>query len=177
MAWQADADFAGCVDSLRPPSGGHLNLQGPNTRFLLSGSSKQQGCVSHSTPEAEIVAADVAMRSISRSWSVFSRRRRSLCSSTKQSMISVVRSGRSPTMRGLERSHGVSTWMHNMFERDYVCLAHEVTDRMAADIHTKAFNDSRKWKHACVQIGLLEASLKIVTSSFDPIKGTNTCKT
>ena len=64
LALYADADFAGCIDSLRSTSGGHLNIQGPNTRFPLSGSSKRQGCVSHSTPEAEIVAADVAMRSM-----------------------------------------------------------------------------------------------------------------
>ena len=57
LALYADADFAGCVESLRSTSGGHLNIQGPNTRFPLSGSSKRQGCVSHSTPEAEIVAA------------------------------------------------------------------------------------------------------------------------
>ena len=64
LALYADADFAGCVDSLRSTSGGHLNIQGPNTRFPLSGSSKRQGCVSHSTPAAEIVAADVAMRAM-----------------------------------------------------------------------------------------------------------------
>ena len=95
-------------------------------------------------------------------------------------MISVVRSGKNPTMRHLERSHGVAvTWMHDMFERDYMHLAYEVTDRVAADICTKAFSDSRKWKHACMQIGLLEPemltnpeTLKMVTSSFDPKKGT-----
>ena len=50
---------------------------------------------------------------------------------------------------------------------------------MVADIYTKAFSDSRKWKHACMQIGLLEPemltdpeTLKMVTSSFDPKKGT-----
>ena len=48
LALYADADFAGCVESLRSTSGGHLNLQGPNTRFPLSGSSKSL--------EAEIVA-------------------------------------------------------------------------------------------------------------------------
>ena len=60
----------------------------------------------------------------------------------------------------------------------WMYLVYEVTDRMAADIYTKAFSDSRKWKHACVQIGLLELemltdpeTLKMVTSSFDPIKG------
>ena len=63
-------------------------------------------------------------------------------------------------MRHLERSHGVCiSWMHEMFTRDYMYLAYEVTDRMAADIYTKAFNDGRKWKHACLQIGLLDPSL------------------
>ena len=61
LALYADADFAGCVESLRSR---HLNLQGPNTRFPLSGSSKRQSCVSHSTPEAEILAADIAMRAM-----------------------------------------------------------------------------------------------------------------
>ena len=46
-----------------PPAVGHLNIQGPNTRFPLSGSSFRQGCVSHSTPEAEIVAIDGYARS------------------------------------------------------------------------------------------------------------------
>ena len=31
-----------------------------------------------------------------------------------------------------------------MFERDYVYLAYEVTDRMAADIYTKAFQRFQK---------------------------------
>ena len=50
---------------------------------------------------------------------------------------------------------------------------------MAADIYTKAFNDGRKWKHACLQIGLLDPSLlsnpdtlKALTPTCDPIKGT-----
>ena len=34
-------------------------------------------------------------------------------------------------MRHLERSHGVAvTWMHDMFERDYMYLAYKVTDRI-----------------------------------------------
>ena len=38
-------------------------------------------------------------------------------------MISVVRSGKNPTMRHLERSHGVAvTWMHDMFESGTTCI-------------------------------------------------------
>ena len=58
----ADADFAGCAKTSRSTSGVHLYLLGPNTVFPLAGQSKKQGCVSHSTPEAKIVAADHAMR-------------------------------------------------------------------------------------------------------------------
>ena len=58
----ADADFAGCAKTSRSTSGVHLCLPGPNTVFPLAGQSKKQGCVSHSTPEAEIVATDHAMR-------------------------------------------------------------------------------------------------------------------
>ena len=149
LALYADADFAGCIDSLRSTSGGHLNTQGPNTRFPLSGSSKRQGCVSHSTPEAEIVAADVAMRSMGMPAlklveRILKKSPNFVFYDDNKAMIGVVRSGRNPTMRHLERSHGVSiSWMHEMFTRDYMYLAYEVTDRMAADIYTKAFNDGR----------------------------------
>ena len=154
LAVYADADFSGCADSLRSTSGGHVNLQGPNARFPLSGSSKRQGCVSHSTPEAEIVAADVAMRAMGMPAlrlmeRILGKEPKFVFFDDNKAMISVVRSGKNPTMRHLERSHGVAvTWMHDMFERDYMYPAYEVTDRMAADIYTKAFSGSRKWKHA-----------------------------
>ena len=112
LALYADADFAGCVDSLRSTSGGHLNIQGPNTRFPLSGSSERQGCVSHSTPEAEIVAADVAMRSMGMPAlklveRILKKSPNFVFYDDNKAMIGVVRSGRNPTMRHLERSHGV----------------------------------------------------------------------
>ena len=60
----ADADYAGCGESLRSTSGAHMHIQGSHTRFPLAGISKRQGCVSHSTPEAEIVAADLRCPSL-----------------------------------------------------------------------------------------------------------------
>ena len=50
----ADADFAGCVDTLRSTSGLHLAVRGPNSCFPIAGVSKRQSCVSHSAPEAEM---------------------------------------------------------------------------------------------------------------------------
>ena len=58
----ADADFAGDVSTSRSTSGVFMAIVGPHTFIPLSALSKKQTCVSHSTPEAEIVAADLAVR-------------------------------------------------------------------------------------------------------------------
>ena len=83
----ADADFAGCAKTSRSTSGVHLCLLGPNTVFPLAGQSKKQGCVSHITPEAEIVASDHAMRTAGlpslELWERLLCRRVTLLSSTK----------------------------------------------------------------------------------------------
>jgi hypothetical protein len=52
----ADADFAGCQETARSTSGVFLCVRGPDTFVPLSGASRRQRCVSHSTPEAKIVA-------------------------------------------------------------------------------------------------------------------------
>ena len=62
LALFSDTDFAGCKSTMRSTPGVFLKLSGPNTHFPLSGCSVKQGAVSHSTTEAEIVAADLAMR-------------------------------------------------------------------------------------------------------------------
>jgi hypothetical protein len=58
----ADADFAGCVRAVRSTTGVALAVEEPNTRVVVQGVSKRQTAVSHSTPEADVVAADYAMR-------------------------------------------------------------------------------------------------------------------
>jgi hypothetical protein len=58
----ADADFAGRIKTMRSTTGVILAVSGPNARMILAGVSKRQTAVSHSTPEAEIIAADHAMR-------------------------------------------------------------------------------------------------------------------
>ena len=165
LALCADADFAGCVESLRPTSGAHLNLQGPHNRFPLAGLSKRQGCVSHSTLEAEIISADTAVRTIGLPaldlWDVLSSTKGNLClCEDNQAMISVVRSGRNPTMRYLEGTHGVSVaWLHEIFQADHIPLVYEITGKMAADIYTKGYDDARKWKS-------VTSLINIVTSEF-----------
>ena len=58
----ADADFAGDPSTKRSTTDVHMCLPGAFTCFPINGQSKRQECVSHSTPEAEIVAADWALR-------------------------------------------------------------------------------------------------------------------
>ena len=60
----SDADFASDLETRKSTSGMFLVLVGPNTFFPLSGVSKKQSAVSHSTPEAEIVAAAQALRTV-----------------------------------------------------------------------------------------------------------------
>ena len=58
----SDADFAGDRAWMRSTFGVFLALYGPHTFFPLSAQSKKQTAVSHSTGEAEIIAADHAIR-------------------------------------------------------------------------------------------------------------------
>ena len=62
LSLYSDADFAGDKASSKSTTGIFLALTGPNTFFPLNGVSKRQACVSHSTPEAELVAASAAIR-------------------------------------------------------------------------------------------------------------------
>ena len=60
----ADADFAGGADTQCATSGLQFVVVGPNTNCPIAGISKRQGCVSHSTPEAEIVATAYSLRMV-----------------------------------------------------------------------------------------------------------------
>ena len=161
----ADADYAGCGESLKSTSGAHMHIQGPHTRFPLAGLSKSQGCLSHSTPEDEIVGVDFAMARLGLPaitlWQQLGGTDPNFVFyDDNQTMIGVIRTGKNPTMRHLERTHGISIgWMHSIFQEGYVSLAYEVTAKMAADIHTKSFKDSVSWTHACQLINIFPPAL------------------
>ena len=162
LSLYADADFAGCPQTLRSTSGSHMHVSGKHTRFPLAGGSKRQGCVSHSTPEAEIVAADTTLRnhglpSISMWQAIAGMLPRVVFHDDNQGMIGVVRTGRNPTMRHLDRTHGISiASMHEHFTMDHFVLAYEISSKMSADIHTKGFKSPMMWKRACMLINLLD---------------------
>jgi hypothetical protein len=62
LALFSDADFAGDKKDAKSQSGMFLTLAGKNTSFPLNAFSKKQGSTSKSTPEAETVAANDALK-------------------------------------------------------------------------------------------------------------------
>ena len=118
----------------------------------LTGQSKKQGCVSHSTPEAELVAADHALRTVGVPaldlWSTLFERPDTVVSfhEDNETAIHAMRQGHSPTMRHLERTHGVCLrWLHARFQQPHYDLQYERSALQAADIYTKAFVSSAEW--------------------------------
>ena len=117
-------------------------------------------CESRYSGSCEIVAADTAVRAIGfQRWicGVFCLRIKLDCLyKDNQAMISVVRSGRNPNMRYLERTHDVSVaWLHETFQADHIALVYEITSKMAADIYTKGYDDGRKWKSVTYNINIV----------------------
>ena len=114
----ADADFAGCTFTQRSTTGVHLVLRGPNSSFPIAGGSKRQGCVSHSTPEAELVATAYSLRqhglpAITLFEAILQRRVKLQVHEDNTAMIQCVKSGKNPTMRYLHRTHRTSVgWLH-----------------------------------------------------------------
>ena len=113
-------------------------------------------------PEAEIIAADFVLRTMGvlvfDLWTIVAGHEpRIIFHDDNQAMIAVIRSGKNPTMRHIERSHGSSiAWMHEIFLLSYIILIYEITSKMAADIHTKAFRGPMAWKRACLLINVLD---------------------
>ena len=57
-----DASFADCVRTNKSTSGCFIALAGPNTFIPIAAICKKQTCVSHSSTESEIVAAELGLR-------------------------------------------------------------------------------------------------------------------
>ena len=148
------SDLAGCMDTLRSTSGVHLAIRGPSTCFPISGFSKRQGCVSFSTPESETVAANFGLRMCGLPcldlWEVLIPHRPCVMfHEDNQAMIVVVRTGRSPTMRYLKRTHGVEVaWLNEVFKNPDLQLVYELSAKMAADMYTKGFVDHQQFAQA-----------------------------
>ncbi len=150
----ADADFAGCKRTGRSTSGGFLCMGGPDTFFPIQAISRKQTAVSHSTPEAEIVAADLSVRTIGvpslSLWDkLFDQDVVCLFHEDNAAMIQVCKTGKNPTMRHMGRTHRVDVlWLHERFKEPWLHLFYTESKMMRADIFTKGFDQPEKWGHA-----------------------------
>ena len=126
----SDADFAGCIETAKSTSGVFIALTGPNSFFPLNAISKRQSCVSHSTPEAEIVAADLAIRTEGlpalQLWDMVLERSVKLkFQEDNQATIQILKTAKNPALRHLSRTHRVNiSWLCEVFKelRDQACL-------------------------------------------------------
>ena len=146
---------------MRSTSGVFLALYGDHSFFPLSGQSKKQTAVSHSTVEAEIVAADHAIRSSGlpalHLWERLLNRGLFIdVYQDNQATARIMTTGRAPTLRHIKRTHSVSVaWIHERVASDDIQLHDCVSAVMAADIFTRHFIDRGKWIDVCI---LLESS-------------------
>ena len=128
-----------------------MKVAASHTCFPLCGLSKKQTCVSHSTPEAEIVAAELATRSEGLPgldlWTfLLNRKVELLFCEDNQASIVIIETGKSPNLRHLGRTHKVDlAWLHETFSDAGFNLGYIKTTDQAADIFTKAFTAPDKW--------------------------------
>ena len=175
----ADADFAGCVNTQRSTTGVYLSVRGPRSCWPILGLSKRQGCVSNSTPEAEMVATSHALRVVGcpglELWQqLLPHAPKMRFLEDNQAMLQCVKTGRNPTMRHLPRTHRVSVgWLHERYRSGSFLFAHESGERMPPDIFTKMFSDKEKWKTArhLINIVLPHEFNKIVEDNKQIYKG------
>ena len=145
--------------TLRSTSGGHADIQGPNSRFPWAGASKGQSLTAQSTPEAELISLSAGMKDRGEpaldiwqkllegdrpsGWEVQIK-----LHEDNTTAIHGVRTGKNPTMTTLQRNFGVKVgYMHERVcgngegtPTPYV-LVHTASRHMSADIYTKGFTN------------------------------------
>jgi hypothetical protein len=158
----ADADFAGCIRAMRSATRVALAVEGPNTRMVVQGVSKRQTAVSHSTLEAEIVAADYAMRAegmpaLTLLEAILARKVKLSMMDDNEAMIKICHSGKNPTMKYFNRTHKVGvSWLMEVFGLANINIYKIDTKLQAADIGTKHITCIHTWKSNCILINLSE---------------------
>ena len=124
-------------------------LYGPHSLFPLSAQSKKHTAVSHSTVEAEIVAADHALRTSGlptlQLWEMLLNLPLQLeLYHDNQAAAGIMSKVKAPTLRQIKRTHSFSVaWIHERVRSPDVNLNDCNSEVMAADIAAKHFINRR----------------------------------
>ena len=117
----ADADLGGCSEAQRSTFGCRHACRSRFMRCSNVGLNQRQGCVPHSTPEAEMVALCFSMRTVGLPYltlwrTIMEHHRPLVVHEDSQAMIRVVQTGKDPPMWYLGRTHRISVaWLHEVF--------------------------------------------------------------
>jgi hypothetical protein len=161
----SDADFAGCSETMKSTSGVFMKLSASNTHFPLSACSVKQTAVSHSTAEAEMIAAELALRKeglpiLDLLDVILNRKVHTDFLEDNQATIRMLESGKNPTLRHLGRTHKVDlSWLFDEFKKESYMLRYCTSEEQGADIFTKHFVDANKWREVCTLIGHVTKSM------------------
>ena len=158
-----DADLAGCPDTQRSTSGVYHCIKGPHTSFPIAVVSKRQGCVSHSTPEAELVALDHGLQKVAIPstdiWELLLPDASLTVHEDNDVAIRVCQTGKNQTMRQLGRTHGICiAFLHECYISKRFSLVYEPSCTMAADIFTKSFSNPEAWQAVCWLVSVCHKS-------------------
>lgn len=153
-----DADLAGEETNAKSTSGVFLALSGEYTFAPASGISKKQTCVSHSTPEAEMLAGDLGLRTVGLPalslWSVILGREPVLeFNEDNEAAVQIIKTGKSPALRHVGRTHKLDIgFLHDLFRKRVLSMRYCESEKQCADIFTKVISEDPKWAELLVLV-------------------------
>ena len=135
--------MAGTFDTTKATSGGFVELIGDNTFCPLDWFSKRQTATSHSTKEAELVAASKMLREslipLECLWSLMLQRPvQAVLHEDNMSTVTVIKAGYSPQLRYKNNHHRISFGLvHKKCKQSDMLLEHIDTNKQKGDLMTK----------------------------------------
>ena len=150
----ADADFAGDTPSFKSTSGTLRCVHGPKTYLPVVGRTKKQGCVSHYTPEAEVISLDAGMRTLAVPaigvWEKLLGRAINVTALVdSEATLRIRPHGQERYMEAHFTCARVSiAWLHDLFESSHVAIQYQCTGPPKGDLLANMFSGQPTWDTA-----------------------------